>query len=442
MKVALTMATGEDERLYGTPLSLGYCAAVLRQQMPDVKLLVTQNREKICRFRPEVVGVSSVSSCIMDACAAAKKFRTEIPGAKLVLGGPHVTALPELLPFEFDYGAIWEGEDTFAELCLTLRGRGSLSDVAGLCYHNCGGVGKTDTRQPRDSMDSLPFPERSRNKLKPNEICVFTSRGCPFKCSFCASTRYWATYRMCSPEYFIDELHYILERFPSTRSIYILDDLFNAHKQRFKEMVGLLEKTGLSKRLTFHGFIKSSITDEEMMKLMKRMPMSSARFGLESASNRMLKILKGNSTVDDHVRCIELAHKYRLKCSGSWMVGGPGETEEDLMQTINFMRKWKGKLRTQGFYMATPLPSTPFWDVAKAEGVVEESREFDWSRLNLSWTNPDFDVSKACYMNGRVMPIERLLEILEREGVKKKTVLRHRARLAARKKEVDYAISH
>lgn len=431
MKVALTMATGEDARLYGIPLSLGYCAAVLKKNNPDIQLMITQNRRKICRWEPDIVGISSVSSCIMDARKAAKAFKKSSPKTMIVLGGPHVTALPELLPPEFDVGIIWEGEDTFSELCAAVRGKQSLDTVAGLCYYDGDEVKKTATRQPRDSMDSLPFPVRSLNDRNPQEVCIFTSRGCPFKCSFCASTRYWATYRMCSPEYFIDELHHILEQFPKTNRIYILDDLFNAHKKRFAEMVRLLHKHNLHTRLTFHGFIKSSITDDEMMKLMKKMPMSSVRFGLESASQRMLDVLKGNSTVADHIRCIELANKYNLACSGSWMVGGPGETEEDLMMTINFMKKWSGKIRTAGFYLATPLPSTPFWDIAKEKGVVEESHDFDWSRLNLSWSNPDFDISKICYMNADVMPLERLIHILEREGVKPGVVQKHKKRLMA-----------
>lgn len=423
MKVGFTIATGGDPRLYGIPLSLGYCAAVLKQEMPGVKILITQKPNDMVGFRPDIVGISCVSSCFPDARRQAIRIKRLMPDTVTVLGGPQITALPELLPPEFDYGVIWEGEDTFAELCQVILDKGDTTKVAGLCYHLNGEVLKTAVRQPRKSMDSLPFPLRSRNDYRPQEACIFTSRGCPFKCIFCASTRYWADFRMFTPEYFIDELQHILEQFPKTTSIYILDDLFIAKKERFRQMVNLLEKTGLSKRLTFHGFIKSSITDDDMMDLLKRMPMRSVRFGLESASPKVLNKMKGNSSVDDHVRCIELANKYGIRCGGSWMVGSPGETEEDLMMTIRFMKRWKSKgLRTEGFYLATPLPSTPLWDYALERGVVENSLDFDWTRLNLDWCNPDFNPDRACYLNDENMPIQGLIDILVRENVRKSAV--------------------
>lgn len=406
MKIGLTMATGGDTRTYGIPIGLGYMAEVVERRIPTARVLISQDIKKIKDFNPKIVGISSVSSTVNHA----RQLADELTTTKniVVLGGPHITALPNLLPPEFDFGLSGEGEYEFADFCHTESRGGPLAHY----------FDKWEASPIKD-LDLLPFPRRTKNPRNPYEATIFTSRGCPYRCSFCASANVWPQFRTCSAVYFIKELQHILKQFPLTRSIYILDDLFIARKNRLREMVELLEKTGLNRKLTFHGFIKSSITDETTMKLLKRMPMRRVRFGLESASPRVLDILKGNSKVEDHIRCIELANKYGIACKASWMVGAPGETEEDLRMTLQFMHKWKGKLGTEGFYLATPLPGTPFWEIAKAKGIVQESHDFDWSRLNLDWRNPDFDLDKACYLNDDVLPLKDAIDIVNAEGTRK-----------------------
>lgn len=414
MKVALIAATGGDKRSYGTPLGLGYLATYLKRELPEVDVQIYDKVKKACIYKPDLLGVSSVSSCIEDACRIAKEVRMSHGLGISVLGGAHATSAPgTCIPNEFDVVVRGAGEKHIVKLCQIMM-----------------------DGHPMDTMDweqddpcvspppGLPRPFRSKNSSDSREQCIITSRGCPFSCGFCCS-RIWGKFRQVPVHRVLDELHAIASDFPRVTKINILDDLFCANADWLWDFVKQLQKTGLSKRFTFRGFVRSSIMDGERMLLLSKMPMTSIRFGAESASQRILDILKPKSTVEDHVRCTELADQYGIKCQASWIVGAPGETPDDLLKTIKFIRRWKKKLGIAGFYLATPFPGTPFWEIAKSLGVVEETPDFDWSRLNLDFCNPDFDPVRACYMNGRILPLSGMLAILEEQGIRPKIMKRH-----------------
>ena len=100
---------------------------------------------------------------------------------------------------------------------------------------------------------------------------------------------------------------------------------------------------------------------------------------------------------------------------GSFMFGTPGETEEDLQRTYDFLARNRGGLSIAGFYLTSPVPGTPYWDIALRKGFVNE--DMDWSRLNLDFTKPQsFDFEKAVYINEEIIARERLREIVCRIG--------------------------
>jgi radical SAM superfamily enzyme YgiQ (UPF0313 family) len=198
------------------------------------------------------------------------------------------------------------------------------------------------------------------NPTRPEEATIFTSRGCPYACIFCSSARHWQRFRAFSAEYVVAEIEEVLDVLPGISRFYILDDLFIANRARLRYIVELLEEKGLTSRLTFRGFVRSSLVDEECCELLRRMNCRELRFGAESASPRILEQLKvGTATVEDNQRCIDLCRTYGLDVSASYMVGNPGETENDLRLTYDFILRNKGKAGVEGFYLATPLPRTP-----------------------------------------------------------------------------------
>ncbi|NIM05466.1 MAG: methyltransferase domain-containing protein, partial [Armatimonadetes bacterium] len=120
------------------------------------------------------------------------------------------------------------------------------------------------------------------------------------------------------------------------------------------------------------------------------------------------------TTVEDHQRCIDLCNNSGISIAASYMVGNPGETEEDLRLTYDFIVRNKGKAKVEGFYLLTPLPGTPVWDACLQEGIVSE--EMDWSSLNLAFDNPDFRWGHFVYAN-RTMPRRDFVESVRNHGL-------------------------
>ncbi len=422
LPVALIQATGGDPRSYGLPLGIGYLASYVRAHADSIPasldLLAAESLEELIDFAPHVVGISSVTSCFSHAVEMARHIK-QATGARVIGGGYHVSALPHRLPECFDAAVVGEGEETLREL-LAAAAAGewaaqTLSRISGIAYRDGGGVVVNDRRPLLHPLDSLPLPLRTINPMRPHEATIFTSRGCPYSCVFCSSSRHWIRLRAFSAEYVVAEIEQVLADLPGITGFYILDDLFVASRGRLRRVVELLEQKGLAQHLGFRAFMRSNLVDEECCELLRRMSCREVRFGAESASPQVLERLKaGSATVEDHQRCIDLCHRYGLEVSASYMVGNPGETEDDLRLTYDFILRNAGKAKVEGFYLLTPLPGTPVWDDCLRRGVVSE--DMDWSRLNLAFDNPDFDWQDFVYVND-AMPRERFVESVRNHGL-------------------------
>jgi radical SAM superfamily enzyme YgiQ (UPF0313 family) len=377
----------------------------------------------LVEYGPDVIGIGSVTSCFWQVIEFADIFRRELPQTKLVVGGHHISALPHRLPKTIDVGVIGEGEDTFLDLMRrydpgTGWGYETLRNIPGICYHaRNGNVLKTPAGTLRRDLDSLPFPLRTKNPTRPDEAVVFTSRGCPFRCRYCSTQEYWESYRRFSADYFVRELEHILESTPEVRSVYILDDLYVADRRRLREMARLMDETGLNERLSFHGFVRSNLVDEELCELLKTMNVSAIRFGAESGSDDVLQRMErgGKCSVATHQRAIDLADKYGMACGASFMFGYPGETLEDMKKTFDFINRNTDKMFVEGFYLTVPLPGTELWTWALKNGWVSES--MDWRSLNLSFDNPDFDWDNFLYLNQETVPRPAFVSAILDSGI-------------------------
>ncbi len=424
LKLGFIQAQGNDSRSYGIPLAFGYLVSVLQHEWDrPFEYRITSEPYDLIDFKPDLIGIGSVTSCFWQVQEFAELFRRELPRTRLVAGGHHISALPHRLPRNIDVGVIGEGEDTFLDLMRRFSpGIGwsyeTLPQIPGICYHGrLGNVLFSDRRVLRRDLDTMPLPIRSRNPTRPDEAIIFTSRGCPFRCTYCSTQEYWESYRRFTAEYVVRELEHIVETSPHVRSVYILDDLYVADRKRLREMARLIDQAGLSKRLSFHGFVRSNLVDDEMCELLKRMNVSAIRFGAESGSDNVLQKMErgGKCSVATHQNAIDLANKHGMKCGASFMLGFPGETLDDMQQTFDFMRRNEGKMFIEGFYLTVPLPGTELWQWAMSKGYVSE--EMDWSSLNLSFQNPDFDWDGFLYLNDETVPREQFVRAVLESGI-------------------------
>jgi anaerobic magnesium-protoporphyrin IX monomethyl ester cyclase len=376
-----------------TPLGVLYLSASLKKAFKpgtfEIKLAHKDVEKSIKSFNPDIVGITAVSQNFNFAIRYAKLARKH--GLPTMIGGVHVSILPESITEDMNVGCIGEGELTIIELMNVFMKHkgfppGELEEIDGIVFRKNGKLIKTRPSPMINDMDQhIPYPDRSLEGPVEHAY-VFTSRGCPYRCVFCSSSRYWNHVRFFSPEYVFSELESIVKT-SGAKMISFYDDLFVADRKRLRDIAILVEQGGLSKKVKFTCSCRANLVTREVVADLKRMGVVSVGMGLESGNPRVLNYLKGNTvSVENNRRAIELLTSAGIKANASFVIGSPTETEEEMMETYDFIDK--SKLSFVDVYVLTPYPGTPVWEYAKSRNLVSD--HMDWDRLNVN-----FEVSHA-----------------------------------------------
>ncbi len=350
----------------------------------NIEILKYNVLDVLQKDQPEVIGISSVTQDYSNAIKFTYKIKERGIKGIIILGGIHISNLPESFNSIFDIGVVGEGEETIKELLEFIFQYGldksKLKEIKGLVFYDqSGNLVLTQRRELIKDLDKLPFPYR-KEVGKKTFIHMLTSRGCPFKCVYCSSTSFWGKQiRFFSPAYVVEEmLDLILNH--KVKHISIWDDLFTVNIKRLSEIVALINsKKKYFKNITFGVTTRGNVVDEDICKFMKEMNVTRVALGIESGSDRMLKKLNRGMTVEQVRKSIELLQKYNFNVHGGFIIGSPDETIEDLKATYEFMIS--SKLDSGGAGLAVPYPNTEFWHYAYQRGLVNENMNF--SRLPL-----------------------------------------------------------
>ena len=388
MKILFIDAVDTDDKGQTVLNSIGiYYLISYARKYSDVKIdckVVRADIEmELVEFKPDLVGISCVSENYNAASEYAKMAKSKrIP---VIIGGIHISMIPQTLRKEMDIGVIGEGEQTFLELVEHYEKNGNFKNVEninGLVYWSNGQLKFTKPRELIDSLDKIPFPARDLMEVR-RLTNMFSSRGCPYYCSFCSSSRFWKKVRFSSARHVVDEIKELKEKY-NVNHISFYDDLFIADKKRLKEIAEILEKEDLLDKLSFDCNCRANLVDEETMRLLKKMNFTTVAMGLESGCEKRLAYLKGGSVkVSDNKKAVELANKYGIEVTGNIVIGLPFETREDILETLNFVKSVKmGHL---SIWLLTPLPQTPVWSFAEEKGLIKTD-VFNWSSLKLDFS--------------------------------------------------------
>ena len=400
MKIGLITAVNPEldtEWSFHQPLGLGYISAYLRKYSPHVhEVVIERDIDKLIAHRPDIVGLSAVSYAYSVAKDYARKVRESLP-APIWIGGSHISALPESFTRDFDVAVLGEGEVTVAELVDVYASthmqptNGDLSRVEGIVYWENGGMVKTPDRELMYDMDTFPIPDRQLmdgkwgdNKKYPT---IMTSRGCPYKCTFCATIIQWGRrFRGHSADYVCAEIEHLRNTY-DCENILFYDDLFIANKKRFKEIVIALEQRGLLQGINTRCFVRVNLMDDEMCDLLARMNCNILYTGFESNSAPVLQELGKTGVKPEHnQKMIDYCRKYDFEVASCFIIGSPSERREDVLATYQFITDNADVL--QGC-VVTPLmvcPGTQVWrwaverglcSVDNLAGVVVEPEDFD-----------------------------------------------------------------
>jgi radical SAM superfamily enzyme YgiQ (UPF0313 family) len=372
-------------------LGLGYLVAMLNRELGDaveVRLVEEAVAATIRDWRPHLLGLSAVSQNYNLAKSYAELGRDA--GIPVIIGGYHITELPSNLTPAMNVGVLGEGEYAICELVELYRENGllppaKLAGIEGLVYWDGDEQIQTSPREvvgkKEKDLDALPMADRSMMRVRPHSN-MLTSRGCPYNCTFCASTRFWPNIRYFSPEYMIEEIKHLRDTY-GVKYITFHDDLFIANTKRLAGLHELVMREGLPKQ-GFRFSCASSATriTDDTARMLKEMNFVSISMGLESGNQEVLTRLKGNAfKVDINENAVHTLHRHGIHPHASFILGEPQETVEQMMETYDFIKR--NPLSLVNLYVLTPLPGTPVWHAAKARGLVSD--DMDWDQLNISF---------------------------------------------------------
>ncbi len=370
------------------PLGLTSISAYLKKygDIQDIRLLDSNCQDIYSKFEPtDVVGISAVTQDINNAIdfASFVKSKYSVP---VILGGVHISTYRKL-PGIFDLGVIGEGEQTMLELMnLSDFSTENLKKVKGVCYNEDGHTVFTEPRELIANLDDIPMPDRDianldyylqRRQIIPyhvgRSLTMISSRGCPFNCVFCSTRVHWKKFRGFSAARVIEEVELLIEKYQA-EIIHIFDDLFIADKKRLSEIHQAIVSHGINKKVKFMCLVRSDMLDDSTMKMLKEMNVVVTGIGMESGCEKILDYLKRRTTTIDKNRyAIELSHKYQIPTMGSFMVGNPGETEQELLKTLDFIRSFRySPYLAPLSYISTAFPGTEFWEYGKKKGINVE----------------------------------------------------------------------
>ena len=397
------------------PLNLTYLASYLRKYGKyDYEFKLVDSNfsnspvEEIVAFQPNIIGFTSLSSYSLEIYETARIIRAEYPKSLLICGGVHATINPAEVLKEggFDIAVVGEGEETFKEVVDTyIEGQrrispDRLSRIRGIAYRANSEVHINPPRDLIEDLDSVPHPAREllNNRAYHNHsfltrgintFGVYTivgSRGCPYHCIFCCvNFTTQGKVRHHSPLYIADEVEELITKYHA-HWLFFTDDTFFINKEQTRQLCQLMIRRGFHKKIKWEVQIRSNLIKEEDLELLQLMKLAGCRqidIGFESANQRVLTLIKGGTiTVSDHQNAIDLANRAGIKVMGSFIIGTPTETYQEMLETKSFIERNFAKLHRFQVCCATPYPGTRLYEMCVEKGLISQNylEELHWEK--------------------------------------------------------------
>jgi len=411
-------------------LGLAYLAAVSQRRgdivrVYDADVETESVKDFVAEFRPDVVGITANTPQVKQAWRTALAIR-DVSDIPVVLGGPHVSVESESLDFEslgqpgVHVIVRGEGEATWVEICDRLDAwkrdqedhstarmfdpaLGLWEGVLGISYRTSeGALHRNSGRPPIGDLDSLPWPAYDLFKMErytslqpatdavegSRSFSLMTSRGCPYRCTYCSQSVMPVRWRARSPEGVLEEWKHLV-RDRGAQEIGILDDSANIQVKRLERLCDLL----IAERLShvpwiFVNGIRANLAERQFLARLKSAGLKRLAFGVETGDPDMLKSIDKRIDLDTIRQAFRDAKAAGLETIGFFIIGLPGDTRETMQRTIDFAIELDPLIAN--FSMMTPYPGTKVYSQVKREGRL----------LIRDWEDYVFFEQKARYEMG------------------------------------------
>ncbi len=353
------------------PLGLASISAYLKSKDENINISVIDAWAEDLRFeeiasrvaqsRADIVGVYVVSPLYNKGRKTIEACRRALPHALIIAGGPHPSALPEEtlkdIP-QLDICAIGESELTMYELVQGLP----LPIINGIAYRDGNEIRLTKPREYIKNLDELPFPARDLFPLEKYKIhppygrknpyfSVITSRGCPFRCSYCSKDVFRFNYRAMSPQRVCDEIAELIAKY-GAKEIHFYDDDFTLNMQRAEEICDEILRRGI--KIIWSCTTRVDLINERLLKKMKAAGCWLISYGVESGNQKILDAINKGFSVEQIISAFDLTKKIGIKTLAFFMVGLPGETKTTIQETIDLSKKIRPDFVSWGILIVHP----------------------------------------------------------------------------------------
>ena len=374
---------GEGIVFLAEPLALEIVAAGIPYH--DVKILdmrIEPNlKPELESFQPDVVGTTSYTPGVYQAQKVLQDVKAYNPEIFTVIGGHHATVVPEDFNKEYiDAIVIGEGEITFKELVDVYENKTDFSKVDGIALPQKGSLIFTQPREPVENLDEMPLPARHLvakyrteyfSRERRSVASLMTSRGCPFRCKFCAVWRSGGgKYRTRSPESVVDEIAGLKEGF-----IEFTDDNTLQDVRRAESICELISKRGIRKAYKIQARSDTVAKRPDLIEKWKKIGLKMINIGFESFKDSELGKLNKANTVAVNNEAVRILHENDVEIIAYFIVD-PGYEKEDFDALAKYVEKLH--LTRAMFSVLTPLPGTDLFQERADELITHNYELFDF----------------------------------------------------------------
>ncbi|KZX16867.1 tRNA-2-methylthio-N(6)-dimethylallyladenosine synthase [Methanobrevibacter cuticularis] len=377
------------------PLNLMYLGAALEKNSIKVKIhdddlyqLGFENINRlISKMDPMIIGITATTATIQTSINYIRTIKKDFPHILTIIGGPHTTFTPKETLYReksLDIVVMGEGEETLVDVVKQYikNGTKEFSNVKGIVYRDNNKVIMTEPRPLIEDLDSLPFPARHLIPFKSYELSsqaggMITSRGCVFSCDYCSSSLIMGKkFRTRSPENVVDEVEELACKY-GIKDIAFLDDIFMLNKKRAGQIADEIKSRDID--VDFIASSRVDMIDKSLLETLKKSGMKTLYCGVESGSQRVLDLMKKGITVQQAKDAFKTAKRVGVDIVGSFILGYPGETSEEMDKTIDLSIELDPDYSQ--YSILTPFPGTGIHYQLKEKGLLSKNGWEDYTVL-------------------------------------------------------------